>query len=203
MKIGFCATALVFGAIVLAPPSTAQSAYKADPNWPCAQIKTPVFSLAAVWDGPAIDLNSQAWRDDRDVSDLVAKMAARRTPIADAETAIAAFAKTGPEARKKLPMAFGAAFQALTEQRSQVIEGLERFGRRQRELADRIRTEGDVVHGAASQNAPPSQDPTVEKLEWDIRVFDERRRAGSYACETPALIEQRIGQLARAVEAAM
>jgi len=34
-------------------------------------------------------------------------------------------------------------------------------------------------------------------------MFEERRKATVYVCETPALIEQRLGALARAIEAAM
>ena len=203
MKIGSCAIALVFTAALVPQPASAQNRLKADPDWPCVQIKTAEFSLASVWDGPALDLDSQAWRDDRELSDLVAKMATRRTPVADAEAAIANFAKTGPEARKKLPMAFAAAFQSLADQRAQVISGLERFGRRQRDMADRIRAESAAAHGPASANPLPNQDPAGEKLQWDIRVFEERHRAASYACETPELIEHRIGALARAVQAAL
>jgi hypothetical protein len=203
MKIRFCAIALAFAALFAARAASAENTYKADPDWPCAQIKTPAFPLASVWDGPTLDLDSQAWREDRDLSDLVAKMAARRTSIADAEAAIAAFAKTGPEARKKLPLAFAAAFQSLSDQRSQIIAGLERFGRRQREMAESIRAESAAAQGPASANAAPSQDPAAEKLNWDIRIFEERHRAASYACETTELIEQRIGALARAVQAAL
>ena len=32
---------------------------KTDPDWPCQQIKTPTFSLASIWAGPQLDLNSQ------------------------------------------------------------------------------------------------------------------------------------------------
>ena len=64
---------------------TAQAGVKTDPDWPCQQIKTPTFSLASVWAGPKLDLNSQSWRNESDVADLAAKMAQRRVPIADVE----------------------------------------------------------------------------------------------------------------------
>jgi chromosome condensin MukBEF ATPase and DNA-binding subunit MukB len=37
-------------------------------------------------------------------------------------------------------------------------------------------------------------------LEWDLRVFDERRESLTYVCETPALIEQRLFALARVIQ---
>ena len=39
-----------------------------------------------------------------------------------------------------------------------------------------------------------------QRLEWDLRVFDDRRRTIGYVCESPLLIEQRIGAIARAVQ---
>jgi hypothetical protein len=41
------------------------------------------------------------------------------------------------------------------------------------------------------------------RVQWDTRVFEDRRRALAYVCETPVLIEQRLGALARTVAAAM
>ena len=192
---------------LLASRATAQSGAKADPDWPCHQIKMPIYSLAAVWSGPELDLNSQSWRDDSDVADLAAKMTQRRIPIADVESAIADFkAKAGPDAHAKLLRALAAAFQDLSQQRSQILDGLERFGRKQRAMADRIRAENEAVLESANQNqggqAPLGAD-SQERLRWDMRVFDDRRQTIAYVCETPTLIEQRIGAIARAVQAAL
>jgi hypothetical protein len=100
----------------LAPPAVAQYKGKTDPDWPCQQIKTPTFSLASVWAGPQLDLDSQDWRNESDVVDLKAQMAQRRVPIADVETSVADFkAKAGPDADAKLLRAFAAAFADLSE----------------------------------------------------------------------------------------
>jgi hypothetical protein len=188
----------------LTPQAVAQPRAKIDPDWPCQQIKTPTFSLASVWAGPPLDLNSQSWRNESDVADLVAKMAQRRVPIADVEQAIADFrAKAGSDADAKLLRAFAAAFEDLSQQRSQVIDGLDRFGRRQNALADRIRAENEAVQKTLAQNhdspAPPG-DASQEQLLWDIRVYNDRRQTARYVCEVPTLIEQRIGEIARAVQ---
>jgi hypothetical protein len=192
---------------LLVSHATAQSGDKADPNWPCHQIKMPTYSLGAVWLGPELDLNSQSWRDDRDIADLEAKMTQRRIPIADVESAIADLkAKAGTDAGAKLLRAFAAAFQDLSQQRSQILDGLERFGRKQRAMADRIRAENEAVQESANQSLggqTPLGADGQERLRWDIRVFDDRRQTVTYVCETPTLIEQRIGAIARAVQAAL
>jgi hypothetical protein len=181
----------------------AQGRPKIDPDWPCQQVKTPTFSLASIWTGPPIDLDSQAWRDEPDVGDLAAKMSQRRVPIEEVDKAIIEFkAKAGTDSRAKLLRAFGAAFQDLTQQRSQILEGLDRFGRKQREMADHIRAESEAARNAADQNKSGEAQPAAsefERLQWDLRVFEDRRRTVGYVCEAPALIEQRLGAIARAV----
>ena len=189
---------------LLTPPAVAEYKSKTDPDWPCQQIKTPTFSLASIWAGPELDLDSQDWRGERDVADLEAKMAQRRVPVADVESAIADFkAKAGPDANAKLLRAFAAAFSDLTRQRSEIVEGLDRIGRRQKALAERLRAENEAAsdqNGAAQ--APPGAD-SQQGLLWDLRIFNDRRQTVTYVCETPTLIEQRIGQIARAVQKAV
>jgi hypothetical protein len=199
---GFLAIVIV---VLFASQAVAQSRAKADPDWPCQQIKTPTFSLAAVWVGPPLDLNSQSWRDQSDVADLKAQMAQRRVPIADVEKAIAEFkTKAGPDAEAKLLRAFAAAFEDLSQQRSQIIEGLDRFGRKQNALADRIRAENEVQPSSDQKSdAPPPGASSQDKLLWDIRIYNDRRQTAAYVCEAPTLIEQRIGEIARAVQKAL
>jgi hypothetical protein len=194
-------------AAAFAPHAFAQSRAKIDPDWPCQQIKTPIFSLASIWAGPPLDLDSQSWRDDRDVADLEVQMAQRRVPIADVKSAITDFkAKAGPDANGKLLRAFAAAFEDLSRQRSQIIDGLGRFGHKQNELADRIRAENAAVQESSEQKSDGQKSPgadSQERLQWDIRVFDDRHQTVTYVCEAPTLIEQRIGEIARAVQDAL
>ncbi len=187
---------------LLVPRAVAQPRAKLDPDWPCQQIKTPTFSLAAVWSGPQLDLASQSWRNEPDVAELEAQMAQRRVPIAEVEKAIADFkAKAGLDGDARLLRAFAAAFEDLSQQRSQVIDGLDRFGRRQRALADRIRAENESNQKVDS--AAPTGAGSQDKLLWDIRIYNDRRQTASYVCEVPTLIEQRIGAIARAVQNAL
>ena len=209
MHLAAARAVLAIATVVLfAPQALAQVKGKTDPDWPCQQIKTPTFSLASIWAGPQLDLDSQDWRNESDVADLKAQMAQRRVPIADVEAAIATFkAKAGPDANAKLLRAFAAAFSDLSQQRSEIIDGLDRIGRRQKALADRIRAENEAVENASDQTrdgqTPAPGANGQERLLWDLRIFNDRRQTVTYVCEAPTLIEQRMGEIARAVQKAV
>jgi hypothetical protein len=174
-----------------------------NPDWPCRQILVSKISPAAVWSGPAIEgIN---WREDHAVAALAAQLAARRTPLEETQRLIGEFAKAqGPEAKQKLIVLFAGLFETLNEERSQIIDGLLRFGAKQRELAAKIRAERSEARNAVRQDAPaaaPSEeDSTAHGLDWDLRVFDERRQTIAFVCETPALIEQRLFALAKIIQ---
>src|SRR5712691_2215714 len=123
------------------------------PDWPCTQAKVPEISLTAVWAGPPLDDIKDKWKDDAKVSALVPKLAARRNPLEDAQKAITEFlAGSGPDkatAGKLL-------FDNLNAQRSSVLNGLERITRKQREAADRIRSDTFALQ-ALQGTTPPDQ----------------------------------------------
>src|SRR5262249_17226878 len=70
------------------------------PDWPCNQVKVPEISVAAVWAGPAMDDVGNAWEEDAAIKDLVARLAARRTPLEDAQKAISDII-TGTESERQ------------------------------------------------------------------------------------------------------
>jgi hypothetical protein len=195
MKLGRSA---LFGWAALAAATAAQAAGPpvADPNWPCHQAKVAAFPLASVWDGPPVEAAAN-WRDDPDVAGLAAEMSQRRVPLDEVKAAIDKLAG-GADGKQKLTSAFAAAFDELVRQRSEIIAGLDRFGRRQREMAERIRAENEAAHKDAEPDAQ-----ALQKLEWDLRVFDDRRRTASYVCEAPQAIETRIGEIVKLVRAAL
>lgn len=206
---------------VLASSTLAAAPAPTSPDWPCRQILVGHLSPAAVWSGPSIE--GVAWRNDVEVSDLATRLAARRLPIDEAKKEIDAFArKLNDDKSAKLTELFAALFDKLDEERAQIIAGLERFGHGQKAMADRIRAENEKLQSAQSApqdtpNAPPPvpapNPPTVvdavrpptetssptEKLQWDLRLFDERRRTLNYVCDVPTLIEQRLFALAREI----
>lgn len=173
-----------------------------NPDWPCRQILVGRLSVAAVWSGPSIE--GIAWRNEEPIADIVAKLAARRTPVEDAERTIEDFARSqGAGKTKKLIAVFAGLFETLNDERTQVIEGLLRFGAKQKELADKIRAENALAREGPGKKPDTSEQDAktvAQDLEWDLRVFDERRQSLTYVCETPTLIEQRLFALAKVIQ---
>ena len=174
-------------------------------DWPCQQILVERISAAAVWSGPPID--NVAWKSDPAVAALAAQLAARRTPLEEAERLVAEFAQAqGANKSRKLPAVFAGVLETLNDERTQVIEGLLRFGAKQRELAETIRAErpesqtGNSPAAANHTQQVPDADAAAQKLQWDMRLFDEWRQSLAFVCESPTLIEQRLFALAKIIE---
>ena len=176
------------------------------PDWPCAQAKVPEISLAAVWAGPPLDDVKDSWNKDARISSLVSKLAARRVPLEEAQKAIIEFL-TGSAAEKTMAgkLLFAGLFDSLNAQRSQVLNGLERVTRKQREAADKIRA--DTIALQALQGAsPPDQakiDELGNQLVWETRIFEDRRRVIKFVCEVPTAIDQRLFALGRTIQQEM
>jgi hypothetical protein len=176
------------------------------PDWPCAQAKVPEISLAAVWAGPAVDDVAGQWKTDAKVSALVARLAARRTPLDEAERLIADYL-SGAAAEKadKGKVLFAGLFDTLNTQRSSVMNGLERVTRKQREAAEKIRADTLALH--ALQDASPPDPAKIEQLAnqvtWQTRIFEDRRRVIRFVCEVPVAIDQRLFALGRMIQQGM
>jgi hypothetical protein len=156
-------------------------------DWPCKQVRVPEIALGGVWSGPAIDAERRSWRDDAAVSDLVAHIAPRRTPLEAAEKMIAEFAAAAGDNRKaRLTLLFAGLY------------GL-------KDLAEKTREETQSFYALQSQKPadPEKVKKAAEALQWRVRLFEEQRKMVTYVCESPALIEQRFGALARAIMNAM
>jgi hypothetical protein len=173
------------------------------PDWPCAQAKVPDISLPQVWAGPALDDVQSKWKDDAKVSALVTKLAARRTPVDEAEKDIKEFLP-GASADKVTAgkLLFAGLFDTLNAERASVMNGLERVMRKQREAADRIRS--DTIALQEQQNAPAPDTAKADELSnqllWETRIFEDRRRVVKFVCEVPTTIDQRLFALGRAIQ---
>jgi hypothetical protein len=54
--------------------------------------------------------------------------------------------------------------------------------------------------------SPPDQakiDELNNKLLWEARIFDDRRRVVTFVCEVPTLIDQRLFALSRTIQQEM
>jgi len=190
-------------AIGLALRGTSLAADPRFPDWPCNQIKVPEISVAAVWTGPSIDDVGTEWEEDATIKDLVARLAARRTPLDDAQKAISdSVTGTESERQKKAKLLFAGLFKTLNHERSEVMQGIARYARKQKEFSDQIRS--TILQLRELQDRPDPDQSKIEELtnrvEWDTRIFEERRKTVNFVCEVPVLIEQRLFALARAIQ---
>ena len=176
------------------------------PDWPCAQAKVPEISLAAVWNGADLGDAVNRWKDDAKVAALVPRLAPRRTPLDDAQKTVATFlAGAGADKAEMGKLLFAGLFETLNAQRSSVMSGLERVTRKQRDAADKIRT--NTLALQALQDASPRDQPKIDELGnqlvWETRIFEDRRRVVKFVCEVPTAIDQRLFALGRAIQQEM
>lgn len=203
MTVRTLAIAALAFAVSVAAARAADPRY---PDWPCAQAKVPEISLAAVWAGPPLDDVQNKWKDDARISALVAKLSARKTPLNEAEKSVKEFlAGSAAEKTTNAKLLFAGLFDTLNAQRSQVINGLERISRKQREAADNIRDE--TLQLQALQGATPRDDAKVDALSndliWKTRIFEDRRKVVRFVCEVPTTIDQRLFALGRVIQQEM
>ncbi len=196
-------------AALLALAASTELCFAADPrypDWPCAQAKVPEISLPAVWAGPSLDDVQNKWKDDAKVSALVTRLAARRTPVDEAEKEIKEFlAGAASDKVTAGKLLFAGLFDNLNAERSSVMSGLERVTRRQREAAEKIRDDTIALQGLQGASPPDQQkiDELSNQLLWETRIFEDRRRVVKYVCEVPTAIDQRLFALGRAIQQEM
>jgi hypothetical protein len=195
-------TAIAAGLAVAATIRVAHAADPRYPDWPCAQAKVPEISLAAIWAGPPLDDVSGKWREDATAGSLVAKLAARRTPLEESQKAITEYLNAATDKTRSGKLLFAGLFDVLNGQRSQVLNGLERITRKQREAADKIRSDTIALQAMQSET-PPDQtkiDDLGNQLVWETRIFEDRSRVIKFVCEVPTTIDQRLFALGRTIQ---
>lgn len=207
--------ALAAGGLLL----TSQGALRAEeapsaetPEWPCVSRKVLEITPAQIWDGPSLE-GTEKWRDDDEVRKLSQFLMARRVPVEEAEAAIKKFAEATPEAErdKRLTTLFAGVLSRVNDERKIVMNGIERFHKRQKDRAAEIEKQGIALpdQGAALPDnpVPASEIDHVSEEEakwrWEVRVFQERQQNIPIACEIPQLIDERAGEIARAIRAQM
>jgi hypothetical protein len=176
------------------------------PDWPCQQLKVPEISIASVWNGPPIEEIDAAKPTDPKEIELVARLAARRTPMDDAKKLIADFlVGTKEERQEKARTLFAGLYSTLNAQRDEVMNGIERFSRKQKTMAADVREEAQKLR-AMQDNAAGDQAQNEEltnRLAWRTRIFEDRQKATSYVCDVPVQLEKRLFDLSSAIQNAV
>lgn len=200
---------LALAILLLGAHSASAAVDPANPDWPCVQKKIENLSPASIWDGPSIDEHKD-WFKDKEIATLVKKLASRRVPVERATEALETYAKALPQSERdaKLARVFAGLFDTVNTQRRTVVSGIEKYQRAQKERAAELEKQGvDLANlqGDLVVNDPDvvSPSPEEEKLYWAGRIFQERQANLSVACELPAIIEERLFTMSRAIRALM
>jgi len=197
------ATTLVLGA--LAQPAAAQPA-KTDPDWPCTQAYNPDLVLAHVWSGPDPAVVGGHWAADPQIAPLLPRLTSTARPLDAALAELDGFIATVPAEQRprRLPLLVAALHETLDAERKKVIAGLYKLGRSQRQLAQAIRERNDqLLQLRAKGDAQAEAAALEETLQWDLKIFQDRRSAVSVACAQPDTIEKRLFALVKRIEAAL
>ena len=193
-------------AVLLGVISCTGGAWATDPespDWPCVQRKVPVISAGMVWAGPPIAEEDRSWQDDDARKRLVQQLAARRLPLEDAYSRIDDYAASlGADKTEGLSLVFTGLLQTINAERSEIIDGIERYARKQKALADEIQSKTSDLDTLLEKTEQTDADrekvkQLEEQLSWQSRIFDEREHSLTYVCESPVLLERRLFELAR------
>ncbi|SMF23025.1 hypothetical protein SAMN02982917_1110 [Azospirillum oryzae] len=203
--LGTALAAVLATAVIVGLPAAGWAQDPKNPDWPCQQILVPSLSPASIWDGPSIDGLGDVWQRDPAVATLVRRASDDSVDPATLEPEAEALAgpeKQGAEQEQRdhrITLAFAGTFQTLDRRRSAAIASIERYAQHQRALRERIAVALRDLDAASDDPARAKE--IKDAIAWDRRILDDRRRAQGAVCEQPALIEQRLGQIARMLSA--
>ncbi len=177
------------------------AADQADPDWPCIQRMVPEMSPGMVWAGPPLDGLGSAWRQDDEVKELARNVAERRTSPDAAAASIKKFAEgAGSEKERRLTLLFAAVFEKINAERSSIMNGIRRYARKQRALAEKIEGQGVALAKLGAED-DERRKALGEQQIWDTRIYDEREQSLTFVCETPVLLEKRLFRIGREIMA--
>lgn len=196
--------------LLLAGPALAQP--KTDPDWPCVQRKVTSLSPGQFWTGPDLGPAATEWGSDTDAAALAQKLASRRTELSEVDGLLDGYLeKVGADRQARqtgLTRVYAGVFEVINGERTKVMGGITRYAQGQRRMAERIREEADQISqtkdapsASDAREIPKEQSEVETKFAWDRRIFQERSQALTYVCEVPTLLEQRLGEIARKIQA--
>jgi hypothetical protein len=196
---------LVTAALLLASgtPLAAQPA-NSDSDWPCVQRLVPELAFSQMWAGPHPDRAKGAASANGEIAELAPRLASRATPDDEAQAAIDRFAASLPAGQRdaQLGLLFDQVLRLINQERSEIIAGIRTYTRKQQHLAAKIAQDSRQLANLQPGTTPDAKTQALrDERQWDLRVFEDRRRILTQICEQPVLLEQRAFSLARAMQA--
>jgi hypothetical protein len=197
---------ILAAALASAASQSSAAGRSADPDWPCVQRLVPRLSAGLFWTGPGID-NTTQWQKEPNVVALVEKITPRKVTADQGKDAIGAFVQgAGEDKPRLLALAFAGLLEETNRQRSELIARIQDFARRQRDLADIASRAGEelskIPPDATGDDAERRKD-LEQRRQYVSLAFQESQRTVRYACEAPVQLESRLGEYARALQAAL
>ena len=189
---------LLVAALLVTASLPAAAATGEDPDWPCVQRLVPEIAPGMIWAGPPLD--SVKVQANPVIDQLAGELAARRVPLEQAEAQVEDFVQTLPAEQKdeQLTRLFARTLEIINGDRSSIIQGIRKYARGQRALAETI-TEKNERLSELPRDQVVERDTLIAERDWDIRIYDDRERSLTYLCEQPVLLEQRAFTLARTI----
>ena len=174
----------------------------ADPTWPCIQRKVEGLSVGLMWPHPIAPVTLDAATEDA-VDESVARLTLRRIEVSEVASDVAAFVQAHGSDEALLGHVFEAAFDRLAGTRTRILQGIEDYSLSQIALSERIGAAREEMDRIMATDAPDfDRVDTLEKqVDWDERIYDDRRRSLTYVCETPVLLEKRLYAIAQLLAA--
>jgi hypothetical protein len=181
--------------------TSARAATGDDHDWPCVQRLVPEIAWGMIWAGPPLDSVDGAAANPT-IDELAMELAARRVPIDDAEAQVEDFASAlaADQKDEQLTRLFARTLEIINRDRSSIIQGIRKYARGQRTLAETITEKNERLSELPKEDVV-ARDALIAERDWDIRIYDDRERSLTYLCEQPVLLEQRAFALARSIAA--
>jgi hypothetical protein len=169
-----------------------------NPDWPCVQRLVPEIAPAVIWAGPPLESVDGGLSPT--IDQLATELAARRVPLAEAEAHVDAFAGSlnAEQKSEQLTRLFARTLGIINRDRTSIIQGIEKYARNQRALAETITKKNERLSELPADQVL-ERDNLMAERDWDIRIYDDRQSALTYLCEQPVLLEQRAFAMARAI----
>lgn len=186
------ATSLFF--LLLAAGQVAAAGFT-DPDWPCIQRKVENLSFGLMWPHP---VEEEALPPD--ARDLAALLSLRRVSLDEAQEYVRAYVEDHPETgSRELGGIFRKVFDNLAGDRRRVMNGIANYAQSQTALSEKIDTARSEMETLLAASSPDFDrvDALEKQVDWDERIFKDRRRSLTYVCETPVLLEKRIYAIAQ------
>ncbi|APX94439.1 hypothetical protein BWR19_16670 [Halomonas sp. 1513] len=197
-------------ALASPPSAEAQRAATGPPDWPCVQRLVPELAWGTIWTGPSLDEVEEAWWDDEEVGRVVRYAMARETRSDDAMQRVREFvdslADDDPaEREERLTLLFSGLFELTQRERSRTIERIRGASRAQVARLEKVAEMVDELEALRSEEqVDPHQEEELSKaLFWEQRTFQTRQQSLPALCEQPYLLEERLGQMVRIIDAGM